>query len=73
MGSITWTEYPDDKARRESRDGVKRQGQVWSPGPQPGTRWVIPYDQDTTLYVLVHTRQGVKGLTANYSVKGEAA
>lgn len=62
--TITWTEYPDDMARREMRDGVKRQGQEWSPGPQPGTKWVIPHDQES-LCVLVHTL----GRAGNYSLR----
>jgi hypothetical protein len=70
MGSITWTEYPDDTARRENRDGVKRHGQEWSPGPMAGTRWGIPFDGGPA--VLIHTRSPVKGLPANYAIQGEA-
>lgn len=71
--NITWTEYPDDISRRENKNGRPRSGQVWCDGPSPGTRWCIPFDEDTALYVLVHTRQAVKGFPNNYSVTGEKA
>jgi hypothetical protein len=70
--NIRFTEYEDDRARRENRDGIERIGQVWGPGPIQGTQWVTPED-GSSLAVVVHRAAGVKGLRSWYALRTEAA
>ena len=70
---IKWTEYPDDRARRENRDGIEVWGQVWADAPKAGDKWCIPLNEAKPRAVLVHTRGAAKGLTPKYSIREENA
>jgi hypothetical protein len=66
---VKWTEYENDRARKDNRDGIEREGVAWSFGPKAGSRWAIPSGDDTR-WVLVHLVRGTV-VPAWYSLKEE--
>lgn len=56
---MKWTHYPTEKDRKNSDGGVSVTGQLWSDGPTPGTKWVIP--NGVRAAVLVVTRASSNG------------
>lgn len=54
---MKWTEYPTTADHAGDRNGIPREGKLWSPGPRAGTQWVIP-DGDDSHYALVRKHGG---------------
>lgn len=39
---FSWHQYRTEQDRRLRRPSATLTGRIWSPGPLPGSRWVLP-------------------------------
>jgi hypothetical protein len=68
VSPVRWIQYKTDTDRKARVNGRPREGQRWQDGPNVGTAWAVPVDQDR-LYVLVHVFESAP--EANYAIDGE--